>query len=187
MRELWPDATIVGVDILARNKPDVLADIRAWEPPYAAGEVDVMWCSPPCQHFSIARQGPRDLALGDSVAARCFELIERLAPARWVVENPASGMMHWRPFAARWEPCRHVTTYCKYGFLSKPTSIWTNAPVTLPMCRAGDRCPAFALGAHPVTAQKGLSRNKHAPDSLGMVTTAALWRVPAGLVKALVV
>ena len=201
LQELCPGCTVISLDVDPRNAPDVgrvageevagrthvTSDIRMWVPDLQPGEVDFMWCSPPCEQYSIARQSPRNLELADSIAARCFELVDILKPKRWVIENPGTGLMHKRPFALQHERWRSRTTYCSWGTpYKKLTSLWTNIDCELPVCNFAHRCAAFTGTGHPATAQKGPSRLVNAPASVGMVTTKALWAVPQELLRALV-
>ena len=108
------------VDILCFEYERVLAD---WVP-------DVIWASPPCTQYSIAKTtGRRDLRLANRIVRAVLDIIE-WAHARnprllWIVENPQTGflkdqrMMKHLPY--------HDADYCQYGFpYRKRTRFWTN-------------------------------------------------------------
>lgn len=119
------------------------------------GKPDVIWASPDCTTFSIAaishhrRKNPvtgnldpvSDYArFCDEVDKHVLELIHKLKPKYWFIENPRGGMrkMTWMQGLPR-----YTVTYCQYGDTRmKPTDIWTNHPNPQfkPMCRNGDTC-----------------------------------------------
>ena len=99
------------VDVNPRYEPDMLADVR--EIHFKEGEFDVIWASPPCEHYSIAKtRGERNLALYDSIAIACLRIIDEVKPMAWIVENPM-GLLRHRPFMAglnKW-----TVDYCMFG------------------------------------------------------------------------
>jgi hypothetical protein len=99
------------VDVNPRYEPDILADVRALH--FTEGEFDVIWASPPCEHYSIAKtRGERNLALYDSIAQACLRIIDEVKPLVWIVENPM-GLLRHRPFMAglpKW-----TVDYCMFG------------------------------------------------------------------------
>ena len=119
------------------------------------GRPDVIWLSPDCTTFSIAaishhriknpvtgNLDPKsDYAkFCDRVDQHCLELIKKLNPRFWFIENPRGGLrkmdfMNGLP--------RYTVTYCQYGDTRmKPTDIWTNHPNPnfKPPCHNGDPC-----------------------------------------------
>jgi hypothetical protein len=99
------------VDVNPRYEPTILADVRALH--FTEGEFDVIWASPPCEHYSIAKtRGERNLALYDSIAQACLRIIDEVKPLVWIVENPM-GLLRHRPFMAglpKW-----TVDYCMFG------------------------------------------------------------------------
>ena len=63
------------------------------------GYCDVIWASPECTQYSIARAKariPRNLEYADSLVQRALEIIRYHNPRAWFLENPASGLLKSR-------------------------------------------------------------------------------------------
>ena len=78
---------VIGVDIEARFRPDVVADVRAL--PLKRFHVDLLWASIPCDGIARAMlpwkyERPEDVDLSPAVATR--QLIGELQPQTWIVE-----------------------------------------------------------------------------------------------------
>jgi site-specific DNA-cytosine methylase len=72
---------VVTVDWEAKWNPTILADVRSLKPEqlWTPGGFDVIWCSPDCTEFSLAKStAPRDFAKGDSIVIACFDIIRDL-------------------------------------------------------------------------------------------------------------
>ena len=72
------------------------------------------------------------------------ELIEKLNPTYYFIENPRGGM---RKMEFMQDYPRYTVTYCQYGDTRmKPTDIWTNHPNPKfkQMCHNGDPCHVSA-------------------------------------------
>ena len=99
------------VDVNPRYEPDILADVRALH--FTEGEFDVIWASPPCEHYSIAKtRGERNLPHYDSIVLACLRIIDEVKPLVWIVENPM-GLLRHRPFMSslpKW-----TVDYCMFG------------------------------------------------------------------------
>ena len=186
----WPDAEIISLDITPDNEPTICTDITQWDYfEYQPGYFDVIWASPPCQFYSRAAYRTKtDRTKGDRTAKLTFDIINYFEPKAWFVENPATGKMHTRDWAAQYEMYRDRCTYCKYGTkYMKATSIWTNMDVDLKVCKPGSRCEHYVQregvrGYHPETSQKGPSRAENGRVRINGHPTSTLWRVPANLV-----
>jgi len=117
---------------------------------------DIIWASPPCQCFSISVVSrywnsdgtPKTLATirALSYLERTIEIIAKLKPKYWFIENPR-GMMRskiWQFFRKYGiSGIRNTVTYCQYGDTRmKPTDIFTNCYdwKPRPMCKPGDSC-----------------------------------------------
>jgi hypothetical protein len=122
------------------------------------GLPDVVWMSPDCTTYSVAaisthrtREEDGNLAPKSDYAKQCdrtneftLDLIKRLNPTYFFVENPRGGMRKMRFMK---DLPRYTVTYCKYGDTRmKPTDIWTNHPDPkfLPPCHNGDPCHTSA-------------------------------------------
>ena len=99
---------------------------------------DVIWASPPCTAFSVARirdnwidnKTPRSdkAVLGMALLSRTLDIINHYQELnhkmKWFIENPR-GMM--RKMKMMENLPRTTVWYCRYGDnRAKPTDIWTN-------------------------------------------------------------
>lgn len=121
------------------------------------GKPDVMWCSVPCESFSVAAIGrnwekigeelypkSKKAEIGISLLKKTLSLINELKPKYWFIENPR-GAMRRMPQLQKFN--RYTTTYCQWGdFRMKPTDLWTNHPNPRfkPPCKNGDPCHVSA-------------------------------------------
>jgi len=123
------------------------------------GQPDVIWASPDCTSYSVAgishhrRKNPVTKNLDpisdyakfcDEVNQHTIELIKKLNPKYYFIENPRGGLrkMSWMQ-----DLPRYTITYCQYGETRmKPTDIWTNHPDPKfkPPCKNGDPCHVSA-------------------------------------------
>ena len=79
---------VIRIDIDARFKPDIVADVRHL--PLRPFHVDVLWASPPCTEFSRFQMrcfypDPPEPNLSISLAVRA--VIDEFQPRQWIVEN----------------------------------------------------------------------------------------------------
>jgi len=171
---LYPNCEIVTLDNRPEFRPTHCVDIERWADDrhwannycqYHRGEFDMIWASPPCTEYSMAKTiGERDLKGADARVQATLKVIEKLEPQYWFLENPTSGRpigMKYREIMRHLEPYAHDTTYCHYGRrYMKPTTIWTNTPgVQLKRCSAKMPCRHMKKARyHPETAQSGESR-----------------------------
>tara|TARA_R110002020_G_scaffold15801_5_gene56390 strand:- start:849 stop:1523 length:675 start_codon:yes stop_codon:yes gene_type:complete len=122
----------------------------------------IMWTSPPCTGFSVAAIGrnwhketrepkTETARLGLEILERTIELIAKVRPDWWFIENPR-GMMRKviEPIFGKFglhPNVRNTVTYCQYGDTRmKPTDIWTNAFwwKPKPPCKNGSPCHVSA-------------------------------------------
>ena len=120
----------VTLDVRAKFAADIQEDIRTRDyTAFPADAFDIVWCSPPCTHYSIARSNaktPRDLLGSDQIVQQCIMIISWFKPSSWFIENPATSMLKHRT-VVRYLSFVDVD-YCMYGFpYRKRTRIWTNA------------------------------------------------------------
>lgn len=86
-------------------------------------KVDLIWASPPCYDFSMARVAPRGIAavenrLDDyepdtSLVERCYALIEELSPQYWVIENVIGSIRYLTPILG--EPRQIIGPFVLWG------------------------------------------------------------------------
>ena len=162
----WEYGEVVSVDV-AGKAPTHQCDILKWDYTiYPPGHFDVVWASPPCTQYSVARtkaKTPRDLEGADALVRKALEIIEYFGPRFFFMENPWTGMLRHREVVAALPPPKKVS-YCKYGApYQKHTAIWTNAAdLELACCRRD--CGSMVVSdrgfkQHRGTAQHGPLRN----------------------------
>jgi len=139
---------VFTIDFNPKFKPDMVVDMlyfdikmlpKEWRNP------DVLWMSPPCQTFSLSGNSMfmgfptgSKTYIGLALAYKCIELIQKLKPKYWVIENPRAGLRNiWfmKPLP------RTSVSYCQYGLnRMKPTDIWNNFGFDGKICKNGDDC-----------------------------------------------
>ena len=125
---------------LDRDMPaDISTDILDWDyrSRYEPRSFDIIWASPPCTEYSIAKQvGVRNLELANSIVQRTLEIIDYLQPKYYFIENPQTGLLKHQPFM-QGRPYNDLD-YCRYGMpYRKRTRLWNNLPFFNPLmcCR----------------------------------------------------
>ena len=93
---------VVSLDVDPKTEATIKQDIRDWDyTAYPPGYFDVIWASPCCTQYSIARKRaktPRDVVGADSLALMTIEIINYFTPVVHLIENPATGLLKTRPF-----------------------------------------------------------------------------------------
>ena len=95
---------------------------------------EVIWCSPPCTHFSVTQIGrnwykdhtPKtsEARLSVKIVQKSLEIIEIFNPRFYFIENPRGKL---RKLDIMKDYPRTTVCYCQYGENNlKPTDIWTN-------------------------------------------------------------
>ncbi|KAK3273654.1 hypothetical protein CYMTET_18116 [Cymbomonas tetramitiformis] len=176
---------VVTVDILPKWQATCTEDILHGNYRlYPRHHFDVIWASPPCKEYSKAKpRGVPDLELADRRVKRTRQIIEYYDPAYYFIENPAGDALrglHTRS-VMKGLPDPRPVSYCRYGTpYMKPTHIWTNAllPIPLLQCTQATPCPArVVLGKHENTAQEGVSASR----TRGMGSAQAVYAIPRTL------
>jgi len=145
---------IFRVEIDERFEAELYRDILKIKEKDLPKNVDVLWASPPCTSFSVASIGKSwcgnycpsrvETALGMAYVLKTLELINKIKPKYWFIENPRGVL---RKMAFMNGIHRNTVTYCQYGDIRmKPTDIWTNLTEwkPKPMCKNGDSCHVSA-------------------------------------------
>ena len=117
------------------------------------GIPDFIWCSPPCQAFSVSSIGKHwgggfraylpiseTAILGQKLVSKCLEIISWYPKVKYAIENPRGVL---RKLAIMEGLSRYTVTYCQYGEKRmKPTDIWTNLKTwePRPICYNGSPC-----------------------------------------------
>ena len=121
---------VVRVDNDPKFAPDILADVRELlkDEAFMALRPYVILTSPPCERLSKADDWPLPgIFLGMSVAGACMEIVARMRPKYWALENPGWGYLRW--FIG--EPTMRFRLN-SFGYRTvKPTGIWGNVPLGL--------------------------------------------------------
>ena len=154
---------VVSIDNDVRMQPTIVADIGTFNYRMLGGRFDAVWCSPPCQMYSIARSNakmPRDLDGADELVRRCPDIISYFQPLAWFIENPHSGLLKGRDVVSDLPSV--VVDYCMYGYpYRKRTIIFTNATGQRWTVLCNHDCASSDGKRHISWAQKG---NKNVGD-----------------------
>lgn len=113
---------VTGIDILNLGYPGkfIQADLFDYMP---EGYFDIILASPPCTEFSIAKKwgwGTQDERQGLDLVYRTFEIIEKLKPKWYLIEN-VKGLAEFLP------PPNDIVRYGKKKS-TKSAYLWTNIP-----------------------------------------------------------
>ena len=183
----------VTLDWDKKFDPTIVADVRDIDPPnkWRAGEFDVVWASPPCTEFSIAKRNARDFETADQIVIACWNIIQHLTSTTknvyWFMENPATGYLKTRPYMLGRESEKKTLCYCQYGCpYKKSTNIWSNLEWNpRPMCTKWFRCLNFVDNHHPKTAQHGPSKIGSGMTQNDDFKSEELYSIPEQLVAEL--
>ena len=174
---------VVSLDYDPKCNATHCCDIMQWVCLYPPGYFDVIWASPDCRYYSLARSNaktPRNLELADNLVLRTLSSIWYLKPKYWFIENPQTGLLKTRAFM-HGLPYKDVT-YCSYGKpYRKYTRVWTNSSwQPRPLC-VKDQCPFVKDGRHIHTAQAGPGKMRGARMTKDNFDRWELYNIPAQL------
>ena len=115
---------VVSLDL---KGADINCDILQWKyKKYPVKYWDMIWASPPCVEYSIAKQtGVRKIEEANEIVMKTLEIIKYFKPRVWFIENPQTGLLKKQSFM---EGLSYFDIdYCKYGMpYRKRTRLWTN-------------------------------------------------------------
>lgn len=146
---------VISVDNDPRSNATFCCDVLEWD--YTClDDVDVIWASPPCTMYSIARSrgGIRDLESSDDLVRKTLEIAAGLGNPPLFIENPYTGQLKNRGLLGHLT--MRLVDYCRYGTqYRKRTCVWTNTSWTplRPLCRHD--CASSRDGRHLARAQQG--------------------------------
>lgn len=139
----------VRVDLKKQSTSVSAADVRSYVPP--AGVWGVL-AAPPCQQFSIARNGlERDFVQGMECVNACLRIIFQCRPRWWALENPASGLLpqFLGPPRDSWQPFEFGDAWSKATALWGEFALPARGPIVHPLGSAMDRSSAAARAVTP--------------------------------------
>lgn len=139
------------------------------------GKPNIIWFSPPCTSFSIAScvhhwnydgkgtYTPKSegAILGLKIMDKVNEIIEKVKPDFYIIENPRGLMRKMEGFKRH---SRYTAWYCQYGHhTAKPTDFWTNFNLQLKTCKNSN--PHCDHERAPRGANKGIQGVKNPKGS----------------------
>ena len=169
---------------LDRDMPaDIQTDIMDWDyKTYEPHYFDVIWASPPCTEYSIAKtKGVRNIPQANEIVARTLEIIDYLEPNHYFIENPQSGLLKHQ-WVMQHRPYNDLD-YCRYGLpYRKRTRIWNTLPTFRPFL-CNKECGGLSEDKkrHLQCAQH--SRSKVGETWKRSFSTADLYRIPTMLTE----
>ena len=160
---------VTSVDLEPKFNPTICCDVLELESEqiFGYGNVDLIWASPPCTHYSCARtkaKTPRDLEGSDLLVQKVLDLADELN-CYYLMENPHSGLLKTRPVVQGIR--MRVLDYCRYGSAyRKRTALWTNSTYEpqRPLCNKD--CAASDGEKHTRRAQRSGPGYHHSLEEL---------------------
>ena len=108
--------TVVSLD--RDMDADIKTDIMNWDykAMYEPGSFDVLWTSPPCTEYSVAKTvGVRKITEANQVVQRTLDIIDYFQPKFWFLETPR-------------QDCSKANPRCE----TNPSLTWTTADTECP-------------------------------------------------------
>jgi hypothetical protein len=170
---------------------DINIDILLWDyTVYAPGHWDVIWASPPCNTFSVAKQSnigrfgvtqesiEADVQnVGLPLVRKTEEIINYFQPSKWFIENPQSGKL--KQYLDKPHYDVDYCCYCDWGY-RKRTRVWTNTTGFKPkLCPGVGLCPSMEGPRHRSKATGGNKTQK------GQSQLNQRYRIPPNLLTEL--
>ena len=121
---------VITVDVEPKFAPVIVADVRRLleDSDFMALKPEVILTSPPCTRLSRVDDWPLPgIYEGLSVAGACLEIVARMRPRFWALENPQESMLRWFIGA----PTKRLRLN-SFGYRTvKRTGLWGNVPLGL--------------------------------------------------------
>jgi hypothetical protein len=118
------DEEVVKIDIDPKVKPNIVASVE-YLPLRKNLKPRLLWASPPCTFFSIARQSksfnPSMVAKSLRLVSFIYDAIDWLKPETWIIENPRGRLRYFLglPDAA--------IEYSNDEYKHKKVDLWSNS------------------------------------------------------------
>jgi len=137
---------VFTIDNNPKFNPSLCKDILDVTPEDIPFKPDVIWASPPCREYSHAkRRGKRDIKGANKNVLKAIELINKLKPKFWIIENPQTSLLKKQDFMK--DLAFADASYCMYGRkYRKQTRFWNNFNLVLNTCNKS--CGYFIDGKH---------------------------------------
>ena len=139
---------VITLDSDPARDPDICCDIMQWDykAMYPPEYFDLVVACPPCTEYSLALTSrARDLDKADAIVRKTLEAIAYLAPQRWWLETPRTGLLARRDFMQShpYLDCDH----CQFEVLGyqKPTRFFGSKHLLdlAPVKCDGRSCPSL--------------------------------------------
>ena len=161
----------------------IKTDIMNWDyKTYPTKYFDVIWSSPPCTEYSIAKTtGIRKIDEANKIVKRVLEIISYFNPTYYMIENPQTGLLKNQTFML--DIPYNDLDYCKYGTLyRKRTRIWNNLNTWIPRPLFKKDCGNIVNNKHIQTAQRMPSGKKETWGNGRTYRQEELYIIPETLV-----
>jgi hypothetical protein len=187
----------LGYNVVSLDLADasICCNVLVWEyEKFPVGYFDVIWCSPPCETFSIVRRSnvgrngytreslEKDmLECGVPILRKTQEIINYFKPRYWFMENPQTGRMKEFVDASI---NYYDVDYCKYSDWGyrKRTRIWYGKPVEgFTPLKCNKDCGYVQDNKHLMRAT-GSAKGENCKGQGGGNNRKPRYRIPSGLI-----
>ena len=119
----WEVMRVDNNPLLSGVPNTIIADINDLTPNQCQLSVDLVWASPPCLEFSGGYNSPKSIASRTvglehykpnmNLLVQAIELIEKIKPKYWIIENVAGSIRYFREYLG--EPRQIIGPYVLWG------------------------------------------------------------------------